>query len=138
MTHFIGVIMGADDVWAVRVPDLDDCDATGDSAEEAIANAREALREHMADRLRAGRGLAKQRSIVDLMNAGEIDSGDAVALITLPIDFEHEVDAGYRVDASFFIDANLLEAIDEAAKAEGITRSEFLADAAREKLATRR
>jgi predicted RNase H-like HicB family nuclease len=138
MTHFIGVIMGADDIWAVRVPDLDGCDASGDSAEEAIANAREALREKIADRLRAGRGIAKQRSIVDLINAGEIEPNEALALITIPLDFEHEVDAGYRVDASFFIDANLLEAIDQAAKTQGITRSDFLASAAREKLETQR
>ncbi|MGO8972077.1 MAG: hypothetical protein ACLQNV_00915, partial [Steroidobacteraceae bacterium] len=44
------------------------------------------------------------------------------------------LDAGRPVRANLSLDAGLLDAIDEAAKAHGLTRSAFLASAAREKI----
>jgi metal-responsive CopG/Arc/MetJ family transcriptional regulator len=44
------------------------------------------------------------------------------------------VDSGRAVRANLSLDAGLLDAIDEAAKAHGLTRSAFLASAAREKI----
>jgi hypothetical protein len=44
------------------------------------------------------------------------------------------LDAGRAVRANLSLDAGLLDAIDEAAKAHGLTRSAFLASAAREKI----
>ncbi len=43
-------------------------------------------------------------------------------------------DRGRPVRANLLLDAALLEAIDEAAKARGLTRSAFIASAAREKI----
>ena len=47
-------------------------------------------------------------------------------------------DAGRPVKANLSLDAGLLAAIDEAAAARGLTRSAFLASAAREKIETQR
>jgi metal-responsive CopG/Arc/MetJ family transcriptional regulator len=44
------------------------------------------------------------------------------------------LDSGRAVRANLSLDAGLLDAIDEAAKAHGLTRSAFLASAAREKI----
>jgi metal-responsive CopG/Arc/MetJ family transcriptional regulator len=44
------------------------------------------------------------------------------------------LDAGRTVRANLTLDAGLLEAIDEAASQRGITRSAFLASAARDKI----
>jgi metal-responsive CopG/Arc/MetJ family transcriptional regulator len=44
------------------------------------------------------------------------------------------LDAGRPVKANLSLDAGLLNAIDEAAKCRGLTRSAFLASAAREKI----
>ena len=44
------------------------------------------------------------------------------------------LDTGRAVRANLSLDAGLLDAIDEAAKAHGLTRSAFLASAAREKI----
>jgi len=48
------------------------------------------------------------------------------------------IDDGRTVRANLTFDAGLLRAIDVAATQRGLTRSAFLASAAREKIATRR
>ena len=45
------------------------------------------------------------------------------------------LDTGRPAKAELSVDAGLLEAIDEAAEAHGLTRSAFMASAAREKIA---
>jgi metal-responsive CopG/Arc/MetJ family transcriptional regulator len=44
------------------------------------------------------------------------------------------LDAGRAVKANLSLDAGLLEAIDDAAEAHGLTRSAFITSAAREKI----
>jgi metal-responsive CopG/Arc/MetJ family transcriptional regulator len=45
------------------------------------------------------------------------------------------IESGRSVKANISLDRGLLDAIDEAAKRVGVTRSSFLASAAREKIA---
>ena len=45
------------------------------------------------------------------------------------------LDAGRPAKANLSVDAGLLQVIDEAAEAHGLTRSAFVASAAREKIA---
>ena len=54
--------------------------------------------------------------------------GAALAIVPLVLD------AGRPAKANLSLDAGLLAAIDEAAAARGLTRSAFLASAAREKI----
>jgi hypothetical protein len=60
--------------------------------------------------------------------AKAIGRGAALAFVPLLLD------AGRPAKANLSIDGGLLSAIDEAAKAHGLTRSAFLASAAREKI----
>jgi hypothetical protein len=60
--------------------------------------------------------------------AEAIAEGAALAIVPLLLD------AGRPAKANLSIDAGLLTAIDEAAAARGLTRSAFLASAAREKI----
>ena len=60
--------------------------------------------------------------------ADAIAEGAALAIVPLLLD------AGRPAKANLSIDAGLPAAIDEAAKARGLTRSAFLATAAREKI----
>ena len=60
--------------------------------------------------------------------AQAIAEGAALAIVPLLLD------AGRPTKANLSIDAGLLTAIDEAAAAHGLTRSAFLASAAREKI----
>ncbi len=60
--------------------------------------------------------------------AAALSEGAALAIAPLLLD------AGRSVRANLSLDAGLLDASDEAAKAHGLTRSAFLASAAREKI----
>jgi hypothetical protein len=57
-----------------------------------------------------------------------IDRGAALAVVPLLLD------AGRPAKANLSLDAGLLEAIDEAAAAHGLTHSAFIASAVREKI----
>ena len=79
-----------------------------------------------------GEALPPPRSVEALRADPEIAAalaeGAALAIVPLLLD------AGRAVRANLSLDAGLLDAIDEAAKAHGLTRSAFLASAAREKI----
>jgi HicB_like antitoxin of bacterial toxin-antitoxin system len=61
-----------------------------------------------------------------------VTAGEAAVIIAVMID------DGRTVRANLTFDAGLLRAIDAAARARGLTRSAFLASAAREKIGARR
>jgi hypothetical protein len=60
--------------------------------------------------------------------SGEIGEGESAVMVPLLLD------AGRTVRANVSLDAALLDAIDAAAKERGLSRSAFLASAAREKI----
>ncbi|CCV04766.1 putative DNA-binding protein [Mesorhizobium metallidurans STM 2683] len=129
MTHYVGILDGADDVWGVRVPDLPGCHGGGANPEEAIARPD-------VGHARMGRGadgetlaLAWPATVAELLQQGEIDSaaGESAVIPVL-------IDSGRPVRANLSLDAGLLAAIDEEASRRGLTRSAFIASAAREKI----
>ena len=128
MTHFVGVIDGTGKSWGVRFPDVDGCVGAGATPEEAIASATEALREVMSYKRSGGFGLNRHRTLAQILASGEVGQGETTVLIPLLLD------AGRIVRANLTFDAGLLESIDEAAKSRGLTRSAFVASAAREKI----
>jgi predicted RNase H-like HicB family nuclease len=130
--NLVGIIDGADRTWGVRFPDLDGCVGMGATPDEAVANAAEALREVVAHKTGGGFALPKVRSLREILASGEIAEGETTVLVPLLLD------AGRRVRANVTFDAGLLDAIDAAAKSCGLTRSAFLASAAREKIEARR
>jgi predicted RNase H-like HicB family nuclease len=132
MVHYIGVLDGSGDIWGVRFPDIDGCVGGGVTPDAAIADATLALRDVLAHKRSAGFDLPKPRSLADLLAAGEIESGETGVLIPLLLD------AGRTVRANVTFDAGLLAAIDSEATRRGLTRSAFLASAAREKIEAQR
>ncbi len=72
------------------------------------------------------------RPLRQIIRDGELDvrAGETAVMIPLLLD------SGRPVRANLSLDAALLEAIDEAARARGLTRSAFIASAAREKIMT--
>ena len=57
---------------------------------------------------------------------------EGAAMVIVPLIF----DSGRPAKANLSLDSGLLQAIDEAAEARGLTRSAFIATAARQKIAT--
>ena len=133
MTNYVGILDGGGKTWGVRIPDLAGCYGGGGTAEAAIEDAKSAAREWVAQQLNKDILLPKARNLAAIIKAGEFDaSNDETAVMISVI-----LDAGRTVRANLTFDAGLLEAIDEAAQNRGLTRSAFLASAARERLGLR-
>lgn len=128
--NYIGILDGSSDTWGVRFPDLPGCVGAGDSPDAAIADAGQALRDVIDHKARGGHPIPAPATLETILASGEIAPGETIVIIPLLLD------AGRTVRANLTVDAGLLDAVDQAAKARGITRSAFFASAAREKLLT--
>ena len=128
MTHYVGILDGGGDVWGVTIHDIGGCVGAGATPEEAIESATIALREVVTYKLSGGFPVPPPSTIEQVL-ASE-DYGPAPTTVMIPL----LVDAGRTVRANLTLDAGLLEAVDEAARRRGVTRSAFMADAARAKL----
>jgi predicted RNase H-like HicB family nuclease len=131
MTHFVGVLDGSGDVWGVRIPDVSGCVGGGATAEVAIADVTSALRDVMIHKQSGGFALPVASSLASIIRSGEIAEGESAVMIPLLLD------KGRSVRANLTLDAGLLESIDAEARLRGVTRSAFVASAAREKIAAR-
>jgi predicted RNase H-like HicB family nuclease len=128
VTHFVGVLDGSGDVWGVRIPDIDGCVGAGATPEAAIADVTVSLRDVIAHKRSGGFAVPLPQTLTDILANGEVADDESAVMIPLLLD------AGRTVRANLTMDAGLLEAIDQAAVERGITRSAFVASAAREKL----
>jgi len=130
LPHYVGILDGSGDIWGVRVPDLPGCHGAGDTAEAAIADAVSAVREWAEHRDAKRAAMPDARVLGQIIQDGELDVQAGETAVMLPL----LRDSGRPVRANLSLDAALLEAIDEAARARGLTRSAFIASAAREKI----
>jgi predicted RNase H-like HicB family nuclease len=130
MSRYVVLIDGKPGAYGVVFPDCPGCTAMGETVEEALANATEALADWAldADPMPAPRSVAQIRRDPEVK--ASLAEGDALALVPLV------QDAGRPVKANLSLDAGLLAAIDEAARARGLSRSAFLSSAARDKIRT--
>ena len=128
MIYYVGILEGAEDVWGVRIPDILGCVGGGPTPEAAIADAVAALREVVAHKRSGGFAVPRASTLAGILASGEVEPGESTVMLPLVLD------AGRTVRANLTLDAGLLEAIDAAAAQRGLTRSGFLASAAREKI----
>ena len=130
--RYIALVDGEAGAYGVVVPDLPGCTSAGSTTDDALRNAVEAVRLWVEDAIDDGEALPPLRSVEALRADSEVAAalaeGAALAIVPLLLD------SGRAVGANLSLDAGLLDAIDEAAKAHGLTRSAFLASAAREKI----
>ena len=113
------------------MPDLPGCTSAAATIDEVLRRATEAVRLWAEDALADGEKLPQPRSIeavrADPEVAAALAHGAVLAIV-------RSSSVGRPVKANLSLDAGLLAAIDEAAAARGLTRSAFLASAAREKI----
>lgn len=133
MTRYVAVIeSSAPGDFGAWFPDASGCVATGATQDEAIQNAVEALRLWAEDALSSSEALPASRTVDEVSRDDDVKEsmgrGSAFALVPLLLD------AGRPARANISLDRALLSEIDAAAKARGLTRSAFLATAAREKI----
>jgi predicted RNase H-like HicB family nuclease len=130
MIHYVGILDGSGETWGVRIPDLPGCHGGGETPEAAIADATSAARDWAEHRNAKGASLPASRPLSQILRDGELDVAAGESAVMVPL----LLDSGRSVRANLSLDAALLEAIDAAARARGLTRSGFIASAAREKI----
>lgn len=137
MARFVALIDGKPGAYGVVIPDAPGYHAMGETMDEALRNAAEVLSEWAADELAAGRDVPAPRPmekvLIDPLVLETMQEDGAIPAIVPLV-----LNVGQATRANISLDAGLLHAIDEAAKRNGLTRSAFLATAAREKIASGR
>ncbi len=128
MKYYVGILDYDNSIWGGRLPDIDGCVGCGETPELAITNICEALREVAAYKGSKGFKLQEPSSLATIIASQDIRSGESTVMIPLLLD------AGRTVKANLTFDAGLLDAIDATARQRGLTRSAFLASAARDKI----
>ncbi len=130
--RYVALIDGKQGAYGVVLPDLPGCTSAGRTVDEAYSNAVEAVRLWVEDAETDGEKLPRSRSVevirADPEIAAALAGGAVIAIVPVLRD------VGRPAKANLSLDAGLLEAIDEAAAAHGLTRSAFIASAAREKI----
>lgn len=134
MTRYFALLDGRKGAYGLHFPDLPGCVAMGETVDEAFSNAIVALRDVIVETRARGGEVAKPRSLEDIAGDMEIRmmlaSEDFASLLAVPV----VIDSGQPAKANLSLDSGLLGAIDAAAAEAGLTRSKFLASAAREKI----
>ena len=130
MVHYVGVLDGSEDTWGVRIPDLPGCHGAGATVEAAITDATSTARKWAEHRTGKGQGVPVGRPLRQIIDEEELDVAASETGVMIPL----LLDSGRAVRANLSLDAALLAAIDEAAKVRGLTRSAFVASAARDKI----
>ena len=132
MTRYVALIDGKRGAYGVVVPDLSGCTSAGKTTDQAYRNAIEAVRLWVEDAEADGEKLPRPRTLEALRADPEIAAAlaEGAAITIVPV----LRDAGRPAKANLSLDAGLLQAIDEAAQAHGLTRSAFIASAARDKI----
>ena len=113
--------------YGVSFPDLPGCITAGATLDEARAMATEALALHLEGLVEDGEALPEPATIETIM--AERENRDAVAILVDP-----PRNAAKAVRINITLPADVLDAIDRYAEAQGLTRSGFLARAARREL----
>ncbi len=115
--------------YGVTVPDLPGCFSAGDTLDEALENAHEAIDLHFEGMAEDGEPLPEPRPLAE-HQANPDYAGGVWAVVEVDVS-SYE---GKAEKINITLPRNLIRRIDEAAKARGFSRSGFLAEAARRAL----
>ena len=131
--HYVAVIEKEEDsAFGVWFPDVEGCFSAGETMDEAVANAAAALRQHVEAVESAGRRVPAAREIDDVLRDKDVIASTEAGAVLFAVPLL--ADAGRTVRINISLDKALVDQIDDAATARGLTRSAFLAQAAREKI----
>jgi predicted RNase H-like HicB family nuclease len=117
--------------WGVVVPDLPGCFSAGDTLDEAMENARQAIDQHVEIMIEDGMNIPPARSVSALQADPEY-AGWVWAVVDVPV----EKYLGPAEKINITVPRLVLARIDDYAKAHGMSRSGFLVDAARSAMHT--
>ena len=120
-----------DSIYGVSFPDFPGCISAGDSLDEALQSASEALQGHVQMMEADGDAVPSPRSLDEITNDNSLaDERESAVISVVPL--IRERGSTTRINVS--LDLGLLEAIDDEVRLRKQTRSAFLASAARREL----
>lgn len=130
MDQVIAIVHEEDGRYGISFPDFPGCISGGAILAEAMRRGREALRVHVESMIEDGEPVPLPRAI-DALKADPEFRADAkgAILVALPVDLP-----GRAVRINVSLDESLVAAVDQAAREAGMSRSAFIAAAARERL----
>ena len=120
--------------FGISFPDFPGCVSDGNTIDEAIRRGSAALAFHVEGMVQDGEKIPEPRSLQDVeadQSLAEWREGAAICFV--PVIF----DKGSPRRVNISLDYGLLQAIDDAAKRRGMTRSAFLSSAARNEIEER-
>ena len=127
MKFIIAIEPGNDTTaWGVVVPDLPGCFSAGDSLDEAMDNAKEAIELHVQTMLEDGEPIPAPRTLAHWQADPEF-AGWVWAVVNAPV----EKYFGPAEKVNITVPRVILSRIDDYAKRHGLSRSGFLVEAAR-------
>ena len=115
--------------YGVSFPDLPGCVTAGATLDEAHAMAAEALAFHLEGLAADGEAVPEPSSLEAIM-ADTVNRDGVAILVEAP-----KASAGKSIRVNITLPEDVLEEIDRYAEAQGLSRSGFLARAARQALA---
>ncbi len=133
MAVIVALIHGKAGAYGISFPDFPGCVSGGRTLDEAIRRGRETLASHVVFMIREGEILPSIRDLDAVKADSEAAPAIADAALVTAVDLDLP---GKSVRVNVSIDEKLLARIDRAAEAEGESRSRFLAEAARKRLAS--
>ncbi len=113
------------DGYGVVFPDVPGCTSAGDTVEEALRNAAEALEGHIELLVEHGESVPEP-GVPDAPLPDWLEEEDIVARALVPVELP-----GRAMRLNITLDEGLVRRIDRAARSLGMSRSGFLAEAAR-------
>lgn len=134
MKYYLGVVeKDADSAFGMWFPDMPGCFPAADAFDDLPGVAAEVLRQHVEALESNGRAVPEPRAVAEAIAARDVRRSVREGATTMLVPLL--ADPGRTVRVNVTVERGLLDQIDEAAAARGLTRSAFLAQAAREKIA---
>ncbi len=128
MTHYIALVhKDLDSAFGVQFPDVPGCFSAADRMDDLVGNAMEALSLWAEDE-----AMSEPRAIEQIVADPDIASELAAGAFLISVPFA--VNDARLVTANISMERGMLKAIDAAAKRRKLTRSAFLAQAARHEI----
>lgn len=132
MAQVIAIVHEEKGTYGISFPDFPGCVSGGKTLDDAMRRGRETLRAHVASMIEDGETLPVVRPLDQLKKDRIFRTDSAGAMVmALPLDLPSRA---IRVNIS--LDENLVAAVDQAAERSGLSRSAFIAEAAKAKLRT--
>ena len=129
--RYVSLIHRDDTGYGVSFPDFPGCVSVGDTVDDAVRQGSEALAFHVEGLVADGEPMPPPRSIDAIKADPDLaDWRQGADFVLIPL----LLDRGTSRRVNISLDRGLLEAIDDEAKQRRMTRSAFLATAARHEI----